>query len=94
MRLPISSLIMIMMAGVCFFLYIGFNQAFHGDGGIKETLWDSANDTLSGKNLNRWNDLMPQLTQGFGISFVICFLLAIVFFVVDAFHKPPGGVQY
>jgi hypothetical protein len=85
---------MIMMAGVMFFLYIGFNAAFHGDSGIKNTLWDSANKTLTGDNLDRWNDLMPQITQGFGISCVICFLLAIVFFVVEAFHKPPGGVEY
>ena len=77
-----------------FFLYIGFNQAFHGEGMLKEQLWDSANKTMSGDQLSRFNDLMPQLTQGFGIACVLCFLLSIVFFVVEAFHKPPGGMQY
>ena len=93
MRLPIAALVMITMAGILFFLFVVFNNAFMGDGGIKETLWESANETLSGSQLSRFNNLMPQLTQGFGISSVICFLLAIVFFVVEAFSRPPEGVQ-
>ena len=88
-KLPVASLIMIMFAALCFFLYIGFNYAFHGDGGVKEALWDSANKTMSGERLSTWNSLMPQLTQGFGIACIGCMGLAIVIFLADVFFEPP-----
>ena len=94
MRLPISGLIMICFAAVLFFLFIVFNFAFMGEGGLKETMWDSANATLEGKQLTRWNQLMPQITQGFGIAGVLCFIMAIVFFVVDIYHDPGGSVRF
>ena len=79
---------------MCFFLFIGFNYAFHGSGGLKETLWDSANQTMSGERLTQWNEWMPKLSQGFGIACVMCFMLAIVFFIVEAFHRPPEAGSY
>jgi len=94
MRLPIATLIMIGIAGIMFFLYVGFNQAFHGEGMLRDQLWESANNSLTGERLNDFNRLMPQLTQGFGVTCVICFLLAIVFFVVEAFHRPPQTGDY
>jgi len=94
LRLPIGALIMICVAGICLFLYIGFNYAFHGDGGLKETLWDAANRTLDGSQKSDFDQLMPQLTQGFGIACVLCFFMAIVLFLVEAFHKPPDVGRY
>lgn len=93
MRLPVSSLLMIMFAGILFFLFVGFNYAFHGDGGLKENIWESANNTMTGDRLAKFNALMPQLTQGFGIASVMCIGLAVVFFVVDAFRSPPGEMR-
>jgi len=89
MRLPISALLMICFAGILFFLFISFSYAFNGEGGIKETLWDSANETMSGDELTQFSDRMPKLTQGFGIAGVMCIALAVVFFVVDALSEPP-----
>jgi len=86
MRLPISSLLMIVFAGILFFLFIGFNYAFHSDGGIKETIWESGNRTMSGDRLDTFNDRMPKLSQGFGIAGVVCIALAVVFFLVDVFE--------
>jgi len=82
---------MIMIAGLLFFLFISFNYAFHGDGGIKEVLWDSANRTMEGEQLNNFDNLMPQLTQGFGIAGVGCIGLAIIFFLADIFSDPPNA---
>ena len=93
MRLPIGALIMICMAGIMFFLYVGFNQAFHGDNMLKDQLWESANKTITGDSKTKFDNLMPQLTQGFGIACVLCFILAIVFFVVEAFGNPPREMQ-
>ena len=94
MRLPIAALVMIMVAGLCFFLYVGFNQAFHGEGMLKETLWDSANETLTGSRKTQFDSWMPKLTQGFGIASVMCILIAVAFFVIEAFHKPPETGRY
>jgi len=90
MRLPISALVMICVAGILFFLYIGFNQAYHGSGGLKETLWSSANKTMDGDQLDNFNSVMPQISQGFGIACVLCFLVAIFLFVAEAFIRRPG----
>lgn len=81
---------MICVAGILFFLFIGFNYAINSENGLKHTLWDSANKTMDGTQLQNFNNLMPQLTQGFGIACVMCFGLAIVLFVVEAFGRPPG----
>ena len=89
MKLPISTMMLIMVAGLCFVMYVSFNYAFHSDDGIRNKLWESANKTLTGDQATKFNDLMPQLTQGFGIAGVLCMLLAIVIFVLDAFSHPP-----
>ena len=90
MRLPISSLIMIAIAGILLFMFVMFNYAYMGEGGLKETLQESANKTMTGKRLSSWDDNVDQLTQGFGITSVLCFLLAIVFFVFDVLDKKEG----
>lgn len=94
MRLPISALLMIGIAGILFFLFIGFNYAFNSSGGFVETIWDSANESLEGRFENQFDNMVPILQQGFGIGCVICFLLAIVIFLVEAFHNPPQGGNY
>jgi len=83
-------MIMICVAGILFFLFIAFNYAFMSEGGLKHSLWDAANKTMDGSQLNQFNELMPQLTQGFGISCVLCFVFAIVLFVIEAFGHRPG----
>ena len=93
MRLPIAALLMLMMAGMMLFLFIGFNYAFNSDGGIKEQIWKAGNETMTGDRKTKFDEMMPKLTQGFGISSVLCFLFAIVIFVVDAFGNPPQQVQ-
>ncbi len=85
-------MMLIMVAGICFVLFVSFNYAFHSEGGLKNRLWEQANKSLTGDQANRFNDLMPQLSQGFGITGVLCFLLAIVIFVFDAFSHPPREV--
>lgn len=82
---------MITSGGVCLILYIVFNWAFHGPGNLKDTLWKSANKTMDGPQLTQFNNIMPELTQAFGIAFVLCFGLAVVFFLVDVFKDDKGG---
>lgn len=92
MRLPISTMMLIFMAGMCLFLFVGFNYAFNSEGGLKNKLWDVANKTLDGKQETQFDNLMPQLTQGFGIAGVLFILLAFLSFIIDAFSNPPREV--
>jgi len=52
MKFPISSLVMIGIAGILLFMFIMFNYAFHDpDVGIKEKLNESAQKTMTGDRL-------------------------------------------
>ena len=94
MRLPVSGLMMLAIAGILFFLFIGFNTAFNGENGIQETIWEAGNKTLDGSQKAQFDDIMPQLSNGLGISCVLCFFIAIFFFVMDVLHNSRGGVDY
>jgi len=94
MRMPISAMLMLCIAGILFFLSIGFDYAFNSENGLKHSLWASANKTMSGAQLASFNDAMPQLTQGFGIACVLFFLVAIGIFVIDAFNSRPGDGSF
>ena len=87
MRFPVVSLILIGIAGIMLFLFVIFNYAYMGPGGLKEELRESANKTLTGEHLSSWNSNVDQMTQGFGIACVVCFLLAIAYFVIEVLDK-------
>ena len=92
MKFPISSLIMVGIAGMCFFLFVIFNYAYMGDDGLVEQLNESAQKTLTGDRLTSWDDNIAQMKQGFGIACAICCILALVFFVVDVLGDKEGGI--
>jgi len=92
MRFPVGALICIMVAGLCFFLWTGFNYALFGEGNVQETIWESGNKTMSGTQQTRFNDNMAQMKDGFGIFGVMLIGIAIFLFVVDVLRKPPGDM--
>lgn len=86
MRLPVSGVLMIAVGGLLLMLYIAFNSAFTD---LRNLLWANANETMTGSRLTTFGDLMPQLSQGFGIACALCFGIGIVIFIVDALSSPP-----
>ena len=92
MRFPISSMVLVGIAGICFFLFVVFNYAYMGEDGLKEQLNESAQKTMTGDRLASWDSNIEQLSQGFGIACVICCLLALVFFVIDVLGDKEGGI--
>jgi len=86
MRLPISGVLMVSIGGLLFMLYIAFNSAFIN---LRNELWANANKTMTGSHLTTFGDLMPQLTQGFGIACALLMGIGIVIFIVDALSNPP-----
>ena len=88
MRFPISSLVLICIAGILLFLFIMFNYAYNDpDIGMTSKLNESAQKTLTGDRLTSWNHNLAQMKEGFGISSALCFLLAIIFFLADLFGE-------
>lgn len=86
MRFPISSLILICIAGIMLFLFVMFNYAFNDPNiGMNTKLNESAQKTLTGDRLTSWNNNLAHLKEGFGISSALCFLLSVVFFLADLF---------
>jgi len=90
MRFPVGAIVLIMVAGLCFFLWIGFNHAFFGEDMLRENLWEAANKSLDGSQKTIFDDGMTQLGDGFGMIGVFCLGIAILVFVVDVLRKPPG----
>lgn len=93
MRFPVSSIIMVLFGGISFFFYIVFNHALHGSSGLMVVLWDAANKTMGVGQLADWNANITQFEQGFGIACVLCFGLAVFFFIIDALRQPGEGMQ-
>lgn len=85
---------MIGMSGILLFLFVGFNYAFNGPNGMVDTMWDVANDTLGPVESARFDTNLQVLRSGFGVGCVLCFLIGIAIFVMDALHDPQGGVRY
>ena len=85
MRFPISGVLMVSIGGILLMIYIMFNYAFMD---MRDSLWASANDTLSGSHLSNFGDLMVQLPQAFGIACAMCFGVGIAIFIVDAMRDP------
>lgn len=84
MRFPISSLVLIAVAGILLFMFIMFNYAFHDpDVGIKGKLNETAQDTMDGDQLSRFEEQIDELSVGFGMASALCFVLAVVFFVIE-----------
>ena len=92
MRFPIGALICILIAGICFFVWTGFNYAFFGEGNIQEALWDAGNKTMSGDRKTDFGKNMAQMKDGFGLFGVLLIGIAVFLFVVDVMRKPPGDM--
>jgi len=92
MRFPVAALIMLMVAGICFFLWVSFDYAFLGKGGLKEILWENANESLEGAQKTSFDSNIEHLDEFFGIFGFFCLGVAILIFVVDVLHKPPGDM--
>lgn len=88
MRLPISGLILIMVAGVCFVMFLLFDYALHSGSGVQPIMWNLANETLGAEELGQWNRMMTTIPDGFRLASVACLLSAIAVFVIDAFSNP------
>lgn len=92
MRFPVGALILIMVGGLCLFLWVGFNFAFFGEGNIQETIWEAGNKTMTGDRKTSFGNNMAQMKDGFGLFGVMLIGIAVFLFVVDVLRKPPGDM--
>jgi len=92
MRFPVGALILIMVAGLCFFLWIGFDYVFFGEGNIQEVIWEAGNKTMTGDHKTDFGNNMKQMKDGFGLFGVLLLGIAILVFVVDVLRKDQGDM--
>ena len=83
MRFPISTLILLAIAGILLFLFIMFNYAFTGEGGLQEALRDSANKTMTGRRILLFNQQQSELVSMFGLGCILCVGIAVVLFIIE-----------
>lgn len=91
MRFPIAGLIMLAIAGILLFMFVMFNYAFHSEGGLVSTLNETASKTMDADKFDLFQEQQDELSQMFGIGCVLCFFLAIAFFVMDVLGDKRGG---
>jgi hypothetical protein len=85
MRFPIAGTIMVVISGITLMLYIIFNYAYTD---LRNAMWSSGNDTLSGRHLSEFGEMMQQIPEAMGLAFVIFFGISILVFIVDALRDP------
>lgn len=85
MRFSLSSLLLIIVAGMCFAMFIIFNYAFNDPAtGLFEKLNESAIRVMSSDWLSWFQMRKEHIATGFGLSGVVMMGLAIFLFIADA----------
>lgn len=89
MRLPVASILLILVAGFCFGIFILFNYVLFTPGsGLVPMLNESAQNIMSGAWYSWFIDRVDTITIGFGFTGIICLGLAFVIFIADALSDP------
>jgi len=84
-------IMMVLLAGIFHFLFIGFDYVFHNsDSGAFVLLSDAVNDSLNAETRNDTQNTSDMLRAAFGISRVICIGLIPISFIIYAIQKPRG----
>lgn len=89
---PFAAMVLVLLAGVCFILFIVFNYAYDNpDTGLFTLLNKSAGRTMNAEHLSWFGVRLDHIRTGFGLSALILFSLAILIFVFTSFRKTDTG---
>ena len=89
MKFPISSMLLVVVGGLCFVIFIIFNYAYQNpDSGLFVMLMESANKTMNSNMVSWFSDIKDTIATGFGLTGVAMFGLAIIIYIADALRQP------
>jgi len=83
MRFPITTLVLLAIAGILLFMFVMFNYAYNGEDGLRQELREAANKSMSGERLDFFNQQQSELANMFGLGCLLCVGLAVVFFLIE-----------
>lgn len=87
-QFPFAAMLLVLLAGICFILFIVANYVYDNpDSGLFTLLNRSASKTMNAEKLSWFGVRLEHLRTGFGMSALIFFSLAILIFVVKSFDK-------
>lgn len=88
MKYAIAGIMFVIVATICFILYIIFNFVLYNpDTGIETILNEKAQDMFNQNNLDKWNYTRANIATGFGISGVVCMGISFALFIAAAFES-------
>ena len=91
MKFPFAAMVLILLAGVCFIIFIVANYALDNpDSGLFQQLNESAQKTMNVKHQNYFSGILDHIRFGFGMSSLLLFSLAIVIAIAQSLGKNPG----
>lgn len=92
MKFPFAAMALMVLAGVCFIIFIVANYALDNpDTGLFTKLNESAGKTMNTGMLTWFQERLDNIRTGFGLSGLILFSLAIVVAVAQSFDKGEYG---
>ena len=76
---PFVAMILVLLAGICFIIFIMFTYAYENpDSGLFTKLDESASETMSTENYNWFSDIVDHVKTGIGFGGVFLLTLAII----------------
>ena len=92
MRFVFSAFLCVIVAGLCFSVFIVFNYAYNNpDTGVFTKLDETAQKTMSEKWYNWFSARKTTIANGFGLAGVVILLCAILITVAAGFEKRQEG---
>lgn len=93
MRFPFAAFMCIIVAGLCFTIFIVFNYAYQNpESGLFTILDETAQKTMDAKWYNWFVARKNNIANGFGLAGVVMMLCAILVTVAAGFEQRRGDV--
>lgn len=91
-----ASMMLVLLAGVCFIIFIMFTYAYENpDSGLFTKLDESAEETMNAEGYSWFSDILDHVKTGIGFGGVFLLTLAIIIAAAGALGGRPGegGVE-
>lgn len=87
-KFPFAAMVLMLLSGVCFIIFIVANHAFDDpDIGLFTKLNESMQKTTSTKYQNWFSERLDHIRTGFGLSALVLFLISIVVAIATGFKR-------
>lgn len=87
-KMPFVSILFILLAGVCFVIFLMFNYAYYNsNNGLFNILDDHASDDMTTDNYNFFDTVNSHVKTGIGFAGVFMLALGLITALASGFNK-------